>query len=578
MRNSYLLSIALVFFSTITQAGGFIPVSDLAWDKNAVRRVLHVFAFGGQMSEAEIQLQADLPPEVAIKNLLNFSFHNPVLSPSQKSFAYPFNQQSIEALGQFWSSNHPENPIPEQHRRKFQNYNGGQVNATWTWLYATLARGYNPFRQKIGLWETNYHLAVNLNAGVAENQVVSYYDDILTSLADIKQPYQQTLANAAASAAIAVQYGHRNNIFKDGICVCNDDFAREYHQLFFGILGAGDSEYHENTSIKNTAKALTGIKVAGRHANAEYTGVQHYPDDLEILHQPISGRNSLHRLMMLSDVAINHTESLQNLPVIIIRQLADDNITSEKATQIRAAWAKIQPKNLLTFLQQYAISTQFHSPNRYKYLTTIERHLILLNQLILNDAEIFNYLRPYLYAQEGMSVFRPAHNVFGGQTSEEAINSSLIFLKQYNLSTARAHLVSTAQRPKLSWKKDWSLAFSEESTFHYQADQVGELLWQRLIGDGLKNYGILERAYVNALLARGLDLATVLNFKNPDRLIDSTVLKSSAKIKNRLKQNAQKKLALNSLNPKHRIRDNHRIGLAINFIVATPYMFAGEGG
>ncbi len=574
----FLSGLLLSLVSVSASAAGWQTISDADWDSAAVRRVLQTFAFGGgHISEAEIQHQADLAPDIAIKNLLNFAVHNPILSPSKKNFSYPLNQENLMTLGQFLASNHPQNPIAVKNRKKFLNYKNGQLNPAWTWLYSTLARGYNPFRQKIGFWETNYHLAVNVKAGVSGNQLGTYYDNILTSLADPAQPYQFTLAQAAGSAAIAVQYGHHKNVFKNGKCECNEDFAREYHQLFFGILGDNDSEYHENISIKNTANVLTGIKISGKSAAINHTGAHHYQGELDILHQKNLGNNSGQRLQLLSDLAIEHAESLANLPVKIIQQLADDNLTPDKIVAIRAEWEQMQPKNLLNFLQKYAISSQFHSASRYKYTTALERHLRLLNQLVLNDSEIFYYLRPNLFNHEGMKLFRPAHNVFGGQTSEEASNSSLIFLSQYNLSTADNQYFTRIENAKWNWKKDWSQSIPSGLTYEYQVDKVGELLWQRLIGDNLKNYGVLERAHVNSLLAQGLDLMQVLKLQTETNSDIAQILLQEAS-KQQLQQLSATKLGLNSANVKHKKQANWRIGLAISFISATPYMFVNAGG
>ena len=52
-----------------------------------------------------------------------------------------------------------------------------------------------------------------------------------------------------------------NQIYVGGQFYGNEDFAREFHQLFFGIFGTPDPAQHEAITIKNTARALSGIRL-----------------------------------------------------------------------------------------------------------------------------------------------------------------------------------------------------------------------------------------------------------------------------------------------------------------------------
>ena len=111
----------------------------------------------------------------------------------------------------------------------------------------------------------------------------------MLALADLK-PYEEVLAQGALNAAIAYQYGHNHNVFFQGEFYGNEDFAREFHQLFFGILGENDHEYHELVSIKNTAKALTGMQASwhpdeegGPDVEIAFVPGYHHTDPLEIL-------------------------------------------------------------------------------------------------------------------------------------------------------------------------------------------------------------------------------------------------------------------------------------------------------
>ena len=243
--------------------------------------------------------------------------------------------------------------------------------------------------------------------------------------------------------------GIARTAYVNGECRCNEDFAREYHQLFFGILGAYNPAYHEGISIKNTAAALTGILVERNFKgdltdNIELHPEWHYPDSLEILNVSIGGHDTLQRINQLSQYAIEHPESLDNLPVRIIRDLGDDNLTPDKMSVIRSAWRAMPEKNLLDFLRAYAISVHFHSDQRIKYLTSVDRHLLIANKIALNDEE--NYLDIYLdiYDEQGkpdyfhvedVQIFRPRHNVFGGQTGVEAADSATVFRNNYNFFT-----------------------------------------------------------------------------------------------------------------------------------------------
>ena len=182
-------------------------------------------------------------------------------------------------------------------------------------------------------------MATNLNTEVNNYQMARIYDDIMAAH-EAGLPYQDVISAGAISAAVATQYGHRWNLWNpwDEECWCNEDFAREYHQLFFGILGVEDPEgidNHETVTIKNTAKALT-------HMVVEYDEIirrlpewvfylghpYHYPGHLtlDILNNEIPGTNAKERIEYLSQIAINHPESLKNLPVKIISGLADDDL------------------------------------------------------------------------------------------------------------------------------------------------------------------------------------------------------------------------------------------------------------
>ena len=187
---------------------GFERVSDALWDDTAVRKVLHTFAYGGHATDEQIQIWADMKPVAAIVQMLTFNQHNLLLSPlgADDYDRLDTRDGTLKGLASFWASSDPDNRVYTNHRMKYLAL--ANVNPTWT--RAAITRGLNPFRQKIGLWETNYHVAVNRDAGVTKQQVIRYYDDIMNAL-EQEVPYQDVLSIAATSAAIATQYGHRKN-------------------------------------------------------------------------------------------------------------------------------------------------------------------------------------------------------------------------------------------------------------------------------------------------------------------------------------------------------------------------------
>ncbi len=227
-----------------------------SWSETAVRKVLNLWAYGSFASEAQIKTWASMSPSLAIKEMLTFESSNPKISPPQEDALnnYPtFAQRSI-----FWSGSDLSNKTLSEHKKNFEFDNWSSPKSLW--ISSVNKRGLNPFLHKVGFFETNYHAVANQNAGVYPQALNTYYDAIISKLS-LGVPYEEVLAEAASSGAIAYQYGHNRNIFKDGKFRGNEDFAREFHQLLFGILGEYDHDYHEFTTIRNTAKALTGIVV-----------------------------------------------------------------------------------------------------------------------------------------------------------------------------------------------------------------------------------------------------------------------------------------------------------------------------
>lgn len=592
MLKKILTTASVVLITCNTYAGstdvtaGFTTISNADWDEGAVRRVLHTFAYGGQTNEAMIIKLANMSPQAAIKKMLTFGKFNGSISKRARIDAAKLSKKTdgtLRGLGEFWSSDDPDNDVAENKRSKYSVALGTNVRPAELWLRATVSHGLNPFRQKVGLWETNYHMAVNLQSSVNPQQMLTYYDDVVKSLGNTKRAYHKTLTTAATSAAVADHYGHRNNVYKNGNCECNEDFAREYFQLFFGILGDEDPDYHEEITIKNTAKALTDMKIEyvagqGRVDHVTFGTEYHTPGTLDILYSLNTGRNALKRIQKLSQVAMYYHESRDNLPVIIIGGLADDNLSEADIAEIRAAWSSMETKNLLSFLRAYAISTQFHDASRVKYLTSLDRRMLIYTQFILNNSEIDRYYLPAYLREEKAYPFEPVHNVFGGQTGEEAANSSDIFRTHYNSVTEKIYVFTkVAGSNGDTWRKDWASVLSKKLSAKYEVDKIGEFLWDRFIGDGLKNYGTLERSYVNSLLASGKDLAYAVDENDLERVFTTQELETDSNLITVLENFATTKMALNSTDDKERQAANRNVGLAVSFILGTPYLFAREG-
>ena len=111
----------------------------------------------------------------------------------------------------------------------------------------------------------------------------------------------------------------------------------------------------------------------------------------------------------------------------------------------------------------------------------------------------------------------------------------------------------------------------------YNVRHVAEWLWNRLMGDGLKNFGSLERAHVYAFLAKDQDLVSLASPEDLGSIITSMELEAGSAFMDLIDNLANQTLALNSSVPDERRGANERIGQAINFIVGTPYIFVQEG-
>ncbi len=558
---------------------GFETLSAQAWDATAVRQVLHVFAFGGFAADAQITAWAAMEPEVAITEMLTFDELNPKLAPTDEGLP----TGGLRAMAAYWAS--AAGPIDDAEDRAEYELSHW-VAPVRAWFTAATRAGANPFRQRIGLFETNDHLAVNQNAGVNNWQIFRYYDDVCDALA-AGLPYEEVLAVAAGAAAVAQQYNHKENRFEDARFRGNEDFARELHQLFFRILGTDEPEYHELTTIRNTAKALTDMRV-GRVGEGDdehddevvVFGEQfHYPAELEIFHTEVPGPTAAARIALIVALDIAHAESLANLPVFIIRRLADDALGGEREAAVRSAWAGMERKELLRFLRAYAISTTFHHPERLKLWSSVERNVLYSNLNTLLGLEVHERLYEPRYAieQEGVRVFRPMLNVFGGQTGAIAAASGAVFQQAYNNSTDRYWFFARTEEDGLDWRRDWAAVVPPAGDGTHRVKGVAEWLWQRHIADGLRHFGALERAHVYALLGAGVDLSLFIDDQNPGAVYTEAELTTRADLLELVHDMEIAIMPLGDPDPDAQETVNFRIGQAVNFIVATPYAFVQEG-
>ena len=566
------------------EALGFTIVDDTAWNELAVKKVLDTFAYGGHATDAQIKLWADMSPSDAIVQMLTNAPKNALLSPSSSNLP---NSISLEALASFWSGSSSDNFVDESKRDNFlTNYNSWSVHKN-SWALAVMSRGLNPFLHRVGLWETNYHMSINADSGVYPIPILHHYDNILSQIA-LDKPYDEVIAQGAKNAGVAYQYGHNKNIFTDGQFKGNEDFAREYHQLYLGILGDYNHTYHEETTIPYTARALTDMVAqwkngdnGGPDTEIIFGTDNHYTGELNILNSIIpTSATADTQLDAIAKLGIEHEESLDNLPLMIIRHFGDDNLTTNAIANIQESWKSMSKKSIISFLRSYAISTDFHSPSRYRYKTSIDRTIGVANMMVVDNSDnIYGYYDPnYYLSAESIETFHPIHDVFGHQTSLEASANANIFQVNYNRSIEKSSYYTRSYKEidKVSvWEKDWAKIIPTDNNGEYKVKDVGLWLWKRFIGDGGKNYGELEQAHITALL-NGKDLPLFLDDTKPLEVYNLDDIKSS-NIAIKINDGKVAKMSLNSNITDDRRDANKRVGLAIAFIVATPYIYAQEG-
>lgn len=597
-----------------------VAISDAAWDDTAVRHVLHTFAYGSRATDDQIAAWSDLPPDQAIEQILTFEPNNPLLAPPGTRQLPPRLADLQTLLG-----GDEDNPMRWDRRRFFATLNTDAAgntssfsrrNLQRTWIHAATSGGSNAFLHRTAFFLSNYQMA--LRASVATPGILrSYYDQFIDDLI-ARESMTDIITTAAKSAAVAKRYGHNDNRFNNanGDFSGNDDFAREYFQLFFRLLGeTEDVRYHENVTIKNNSRLLTGFAV-DRRPNAygsvslqdrlvapidfsdHFDGEGHYRRNatrhhaacLEILREQICGPTGAAKLDALGPVVRDHPEVLANLPVYIVSHFADDRIDAEEARVIRRAWIEAGD-DLLEFLRSYAISTVFHSPARTKQLSTFDRNLILLSRILVDDDEVYlgRELTDSVIApmeRQGGTVFEPAKAVFGGQTGAEAALNPGILKDAFETSLGTAGVfakLETTYAPQpgeaaaASWQKDWGKVVPDHDK---SASTIGHWLWQRLVADNGENFDAVAEAQVLSFLARGSDFGTVAaDVTGLPSTAHYTVgdIAGSAELTALIDDLGSEPLELWSADPDTRRDANRRMNLAVNFIAVLPFAFAIEG-
>ena len=628
----------MLFLSTITYAapppgkgkppkdgGGATTLSSVKfkdWNELNVRRVLNTFAYGGLATDAQIEIWAGLKPEQAVAEILTFSAVNDKLSPPEGGDETDLHCGSLAELQNFWSSDNTGNAMKYADRYLYAvlspSLSLSTSNLQRTWTKAISTRGCNPFLHKMALYLTNYHASISVHKTRA-GLIRDYYDNIMLGLQNGSN-FVELMTIAATDPALARAYGHQHSRYRDGTETFygTDDFAREFHQLLFRIQGVSeDPVYHEDTTIEHSAWMLAGMDLdrdQGAYGSANsgdwYIGpldfsdhfdnystprfvdnfTNHYHADLgadsclEILHQQICGSNAGEKIAAVAQVAGAHPESMENVPVSIIDFFADDNLDQAKIDAIRGSWAAAD-YDLLTFIQAYASSKEFHATGTYKYKTAFDRNLTIQNANTLDNEEVFG--RQYYDSpkgrmrDQGAEVFEPAHDVFGGQTGFQAANNRYIFKSAYasNVnSTAFLYDISDDYTleagelaPVYTWTKEWDGVIPVNSNGEYLVAEVAEWLWNHFIGDGGKNFDPIARAQVHALLSSDRDFAYTVDNGNrlavytSDEIINDPVVSAI--------DQANAAVLMDFSNTVNNIR----VGMAVNFITMTPYAFATEG-
>lgn len=548
----------------------FVSLTTDEWGVDEVKKVMNTFTYGITASESQIAKWAEMAPSTAIEEVMNFDAHNPLLKPSPTNNLNSFTK--IEDISSLLYNYYKETNVGLADRFALPSkFPRGDIESA----LITSNLGYNPLRLRIGLWETSYHQVINTNVDVLNAiNTWNYFDNIVEGIA-AGTPYEEILAKSATSTNIMYMYKQFDNVYKNNTLVGNDDFAREYNQLFFGILGKDNLSYYENTTIENTALVLTGMKNIHTNftaANGDIFGgpgysvipvnTLHYAKPVEISEKMVQNENVIDGLMEIAKISIDTDESLDTLPLIIIEGLADDNLKNNihKMETVRNAWKIMPKKDILAFLKKYAISRSFHSNDRIKYLSTMDRTMKIYNLMNVEDKMPHHVLRPRNeMEQEGYTMYVPGKGVFGNWTGVDIKNNTNVYKEYYN---------GAANQRYYNIYPNQDMSKLIDSSVSNNVKDITEYLWSKFVGDNLKNFGIIERLHVYALLKTGNDFNSAYGVSAD---IDLNVFDSSNSVRADFKSLETSEVDLNN----NEIRNN--IAKVVNFIIAMPYALYEEG-
>ena len=252
-------------------------------------------------------------------------------------------------------------------------------------------------------------------------------------------------------------------------------------------------------------------------------------------------------------------------------------------------------KNFLKFIQNYATSKLFHSINRIKYRTSIDRNILLTNKYTLDNYESYHELNYQTSSKDGFEPFSLLHDVFGHQTGKEAFNSPEVFANAYTNATQKnwhfryyhETLVNddgtkivdeeTGATLYTPWIKEWGKVIPANSDNKYIVKDVAKWLWNHFVGDNGRNFGTLEKAHIYALL-NGKDLGYFLykldTTRDPEH--DYTVEELES-FESEINDASISVMKINSDDKDERIESSRYIKYAVAFISALPYTFVEEG-
>ncbi len=575
---------------TILGSGNISAGSDDEWNETAVRHVLRTFAFGGLgVRDEQVTIWAAMPPQDAIKEILNFDESNPLLAPIDPLDDTWMQGGTLAAAADFWGSDDSGNTTPQSLRAQFTASVpdlGGNTSirneSRFYWHRLALTPGMNPFRQYIGLWETNYHLAVAGPTGDIRRKL-HFYDVVMTAHAS-QLSYDQVLATAARAPAVALHYGHIRSSFVDGVCnSCNEDFAREFHQLYFGIVGEADPDYFENVTIKNSSLAFTGQRLINQpdlgyfNTLVNFRSDLHFQGPVEIHHRIAGGYDMSERLDAMASIDIEEPESLNNLPVIIINGLADENMPDWKKQELRHAWATMGRKNFLSFIRNYAISDLFHFGERVFHPNVFSREVAMAAKAVRSDAaKYFNVdsngiARRNLFTRisngQGLRLFIPEKGVFGHRTGLEDAASTTSYARHFNV-------VVQSRSYRNDQGIDWSKFIPPDSGGGWTAQSIVLWLWNDFYpGETDNGFDTLIRASLLSLLAANQDLARLAENRgitgiNEDTIITEDLLTSNTELAALVESLSTTAIDLTTNGAENRVT------MAMSFIATTPYAFA----